>query len=228
MVQPAIEEIQRNITLFGQEPAYALRFFCRKISSMWNNPMMEGMTIITKRNSTGTLCYTVKDILYNGGILNTLLFLWQDVVQSIFLFGLVLFLIFDRKRFKLEKSCLVMAVLGGFLFHIFWEGKCQYTLPYYILLFPYSVQGYLISSANLAGGTDGLNGIGRRMRELWKEGSTKMLAIVVAIVLVVAVLPGEFLQSTIKMDNDTADYIWYCKNETRWKESGYRFGDPYE
>lgn len=228
MIQPAMEEIQRNFALFSQQPDYALRFFSRKLSSMWNSPMLEGMSIITKRNSTGALSYTVKDILYNGGIANSILLLWQDVVQSVLLFGLLLFLVFDKKKLKLENSCMIIAVLGGFLFHIFWEGKCQYTLPYYILLFPFSIQGYLNSSAYLAGGTDGLNGIGGRIRALWKEGSAKLLAAMIALVLVITVLPGDFIGAVMKMGNDTSDYIWYCRNEVQWKESEYRFGDPYE
>lgn len=228
MIQPAVEEIQRSFSLFAQQPDYALRFFSRKLSSMWNSPLLESMTIITKRNSTGELSYAVKDILYNGGVSNTVLFLWQDIVQSILLFGLVLFFVFDKKKLKLENSCMIIAVLGGFLFHIFWEGKCQYILPYYILLFPFSVQGYLSSSAYLAGGTDGLNGIGGRVRVLWKEGSAKFLAAVIALVLVITVLPGDFIGAVMKMGNDTSDYIWYCRNEVQWKESEYRFGDPYE
>ena len=123
---------------------------------------------------------------------------------------------------------MIIAVLGGFLFHIFWEGKCQYTLPYYILLFPFSIQGYLSSSSYLAGGTDGLNGIGGRIRALWKEGSAKLLAAMIALVLVITVLPGDFIGAVMKMGNDTSDYIWYCRNEVQWKESEYRFGDPYE
>lgn len=221
MIQPAMEEIQRNLTLFSQQPDYALRFFSRKLSSMWNSPLLESVTIITKRNSTGELSYAMKDILYNGGVWNTVLFLWQDVVQSVLLFGLVLFLVFDKKKLKLENSCMIIAVLGGFLFHIFWEGKCQYTLPYYILLFPFSVQGYLSSSAYLAGGTDGLNGIGGRVRALWKEGSARLLAAVIALVLVITVLSGNFIGAVMKMGNDTADYIWYCRNEVQWKNEDY-------
>ena len=221
MVRPAMEEIQRNFTLFTRQPDYALRFFSRKLSSMWNSPMLEGPTIITKRNSTGTLSYAIKDILYNGGIINTILLLWLDVMQSALLFGLVLFLIFDRKKLKLENSCMIIAVLGGFLFHIFWEGKCQYTIPYYILMFPFSVQGYLVSSSYLAGGTDGLNGIGGRIRVLWKEGSAKFLAVVIALVLVIMSLPGDFIGAVMKMNNDTSDYIWYCRNEVQWKNENY-------
>lgn len=221
MIQPAMEEIQKSFSLFAQQPDYALRFFSRKLSSMWNSPLLESVTIITKRNSTGELSYAVKDILYNGGVWNTALFLWQDIVQSILLFGLVLFLVFDKRKLKLENSCMIIAVLGGFLFHIFWEGKCQYVLPYYILLFPFSVQGYLSSSAYLAGGTDGLNGIGSRVRVLWKEGSAKFLAAVIALVLVIAVLPGDFIGAVMKMGNDTSDYIWYCRNEVQWKNEEY-------
>lgn len=221
MVQPAIEEIQRSFALFQQEPAYALRFFSRKIASMWNSPMLESATLITKRNSTGTLGYFVKDILYNGGILNTILLLWQDIVQSVLLFGLVLFLIFDKKELKLEKSCMMIAVLGGFIFHIFWEGKSQYVLPYYILLFPFSIQGYFVFSEYLAGGVDGLNGIGGRVRGLWKEGSAKLLAGLIALVIVIAVLQGTFLDAVVKLNHDTADYIWYCRNEVQWKNEDY-------
>lgn len=221
MIQPAVEEIQKSFSLFAQQPDYALRFFSRKLSSMWNSPLLESVTIITKRNSTGELSYAVKDILYNGGVWNTVLFLWQDIVQSILLFGLVLFLVFDKKKLKLENSCMIIAVLGGFLFHIFWEGKCQYVLPYYILLFPFSVQGYLSSSAYLAGGTDGLNGIGGRVRVLWKEGIAKFLAAVIALVLVITVLPGDFIGAVVKMGNDTSDYIWYCRNEVQWKNEDY-------
>ena len=33
--------------------------------------------------------------------------------------------------------------IGGFLFHMLWEAKCQYTTSYFILLIPYSMRGYL-------------------------------------------------------------------------------------
>lgn len=34
-----------------------------------------------------------------------------------------------------------VAFLGGFLFHIAWEAKSEYVLPYFLMLFPYSVRG---------------------------------------------------------------------------------------
>lgn len=36
---------------------------------------------------------------------------------------------------------LALIFIGGFVFHIFWEGKGQYTIPYFVLLFPYAVMG---------------------------------------------------------------------------------------
>ena len=35
--------------------------------------------------------------------------------------------------------CLIF--LGGFLFHILWEAKSRYILPYIIILIPVAVQG---------------------------------------------------------------------------------------
>ena len=35
-----------------------------------------------------------------------------------------------------------MILIGGFMFHMVWEAKSQYTLPYFVLLLPYTVMGY--------------------------------------------------------------------------------------
>lgn len=35
-----------------------------------------------------------------------------------------------------------LVVVGGFIFHTLWEAKAQYILPYFILLIPFSANGY--------------------------------------------------------------------------------------
>jgi len=37
---------------------------------------------------------------------------------------------------------LAMIFIGGFIFHLVWEVKGQYAMPYYVLLLPYAAMGY--------------------------------------------------------------------------------------
>lgn len=42
----------------------------------------------------------------------------------------------DDKLLNIEKLYLVIIFLGGFAFHILWEAKSRYIIPYVIILFP--------------------------------------------------------------------------------------------
>ena len=35
----------------------------------------------------------------------------------------------------------MIAVLGGFLFHMVWEANSRYILPYFLLMLPYAAWG---------------------------------------------------------------------------------------
>lgn len=42
----------------------------------------------------------------------------------------------DNRFVNMEKLYLVIIFLGGFAFHILWEAKSRYIIPYVIILFP--------------------------------------------------------------------------------------------
>ena len=65
-----------------------------------------------------------------------------NLLQFMVLMGSLLFCVFDTSRIKNGWIMLQTIFVGGFLFHIFWEAKCQYTLPYFMLLVPLAVKGY--------------------------------------------------------------------------------------
>lgn len=62
-------------------------------------------------------------------------------IQFIILFG-VLFFAFLKKRKTDVELYYCMVIIGGFIFHTFWEAKCQYILPYFVLMLPLSAAGY--------------------------------------------------------------------------------------
>ena len=84
----------------------------------------------------------MKDILYSGGVINTVITLVLDVVHTMILFGVLLYLALCMKDFQIREALLMICFIGGYLLHIFWEAKCQYTILFFVLLFPYVFRGY--------------------------------------------------------------------------------------
>ena len=48
-----------------------------------------------------------------------------------------------RKDGDISKVILLLCVLGGFLFHILWEGKSQYLISYFPLMLPCAAVGMM-------------------------------------------------------------------------------------
>ena len=63
-------------------------------------------------------------------------------MQSIILFGVICYIILGFKEIKLKELLYAIVFIGGFIFHLIWEAKCQYTITYFVLLIPYFVIGY--------------------------------------------------------------------------------------
>ncbi len=143
-----MQSFRDSFALFAQNPEYMVRFFARKLASMWADPAFQCFTGINTKDH-GEFSYAVKDAIYNGGTVNTVLYLLLDVLQSIQYFGVILFLLCTRKKFKLEKAHLTVAFLGGFLFHLIGEAKSHYVINYALLLIPFAVQGYVLATGRL-------------------------------------------------------------------------------
>lgn len=73
----------------------------------------------------------------------------MNVVQTLVLFGTVMYFILNYKKIKIKELIFAIIFIGGFIFHLLWEAKCQYTITYFILLIPYTVLGYKCISEKL-------------------------------------------------------------------------------
>ena len=225
ITQASIENIKYNIDLFCREPMYALRFFFRKTASMWNNPSFQSLTIVTKRNIYGTLSYFWKDLLYDGGTKNVVLRIVMDIMHSMTLFGMVLHVILNRKRQDLKHCILKVTFIGGFLFHLVWEAMGQYALPYYILIIPFAVHGYELLVRRLQTLFANTNTVKEKATAIknasLNTGSGKRMLALAVVILLIAVADFEILNSSIKLQGEESDYIWYCTNEIQWKNDDY-------
>ena len=50
---------------------------------------------------------------------------------------------------KFKELIFAIIFIGGFVFHLIWEAKCQYTITYFVLLIPYSIVGYKKTSEKI-------------------------------------------------------------------------------
>lgn len=138
--EKAIESIVDNFGFFYHNIKDGVTRMGRKMASQWNNPTFQCYTVNVGRESKRELSPVIQGLLTGSG--REILTGYMNVFHSILLLGVMLYFIYAWKRVKIYELLPAVAVMGGFVFHIFWEAKCQYVLPYFILLFPYAVIGY--------------------------------------------------------------------------------------
>ena len=124
-----------------KSPSNAVRFFLRKNASQWADPLFQSLWTSQVRQTRNERPGWMEAVLGKKG--STALGQFLDVLQFWAYAGVLLWLLFGRrdKRF-FESLLLQIAVLGGFVFHCFWEAKGQYTLSYFVLLLPLAVLGF--------------------------------------------------------------------------------------
>ena len=144
------EDLKESISNFIENPDYAYSFFAQKIISQWCEPTFQSMWIVLVRESlleqTSILRYWLV-APYSGA--NILLRDVLNVFQTLIYFGALIYALFEKRKNIIDWTGLII-VLGGFLFHIMWEGKAQYTINYFMLLIPYGIIGlyYLTKRMN--------------------------------------------------------------------------------
>ena len=67
---------------------------------------------------------------------------YMDTMETIIFFGTLIYIVINFKKIKFKEMFFAIVFIGGFIFHIIWEAKCQYTITYFILIIPYAVKGY--------------------------------------------------------------------------------------
>lgn len=136
----ANEEIARRLEVLGKDPAYMLEFFYEKTVSQWNEPTYEALLINNNGNQHEKPLSPIGRSLFTGKI-NQLLNFHFNLYQLVIFGGTVAFLLGWRKKITSALMLPGLCVLGGFFFHLLWEGKSQYIWPYFFMLLPYCAGG---------------------------------------------------------------------------------------
>ena len=209
-----VREIVKNDLLnrigeLKNDKKYALNFFGRKIASMWNEASFESFWINTVRTRSVNWEDWLVGVMYDGGAVNTGILWIEHLALMMIYFGALLYVLPGNRTMR--ENLFLICFIGGFLFHLFWEAKGQYTIVYVYFLIPYAIQGYYqmmkkIESVSLS----------------FEQGREKKVAILLCgIVLIVLTATNNRISANcIKLSGDEKAYQEYL--EHHW--DGFRSG----
>ncbi len=119
-----VDEVKQRLAYFAQNPGYALEFYTKKVTSMWTENTYSAIrSNIVKEN----------DPIEKG---TDILMFYQKALLLVICVCCIVFLIKNRKDISLEALFLITIFIGGFAFHILWEAKSRYIIPYIVVLIP--------------------------------------------------------------------------------------------
>lgn len=133
----------------------AFDFFSKKILSQWNEPEFESIWVSKVKGHTDNELASkgIGKAVYEGSFGQALGIHFNIYMQILYLlFAAGIYMMFINKKTNIETILLPLVVLGGFGYHLLFEGKSQYVLTYIPLLIPvaaYALNTILESSGKL-------------------------------------------------------------------------------
>ncbi len=119
-----VEEIKNRLKYFSENIGYTFEFYINKLASMWT----ENTYSAVRSNSEGE-----NDKIENATKPITF---YQKALLLLICVCSLIFLIQKRKKLSIDVIFLITIFIGSFAFHILWEAKSRYIIPYIIVLIP--------------------------------------------------------------------------------------------
>lgn len=135
------EDLKETLREFTSKPLKAADFFIRKAESIWAEPTFQSLWIQEVKGDSWIFPRLTQSLFERGGILNALYLSACNYMQTLVYLGTILFLGFCWKKITWEQLLPGIIFIGGFLFHMVWEAKGQYSVCYFIILIPYAFAG---------------------------------------------------------------------------------------
>lgn len=132
-------DLQERLARFAVDPAYTRNFFLKKTYSQWAEPTYQCFWINQNKESDQTT--PLMEAVCTDTPLNARIVEWMNQYQSLIWVCGAWYLWHKRKTLQMEQLLPALAIFGGFLFQLVWEGKSQYILQYFMLALPYGAAG---------------------------------------------------------------------------------------
>lgn len=208
--------IKERLRYFIDHKEYAIGFIGHKLASQWNNPTFQCCWIVNMQTSNIEQPDWMKKIYSVSG---------QDKIGKIFnllqfiiLMGCLIFVIFDCDKMNMCWLFLQMVIIGGFLFHILWEAKCQYTLPYFLLLVPMAIKGY-DDVENIV-----INTHNKISNKQYINRTSMFIILFVGILVYISFSKSIITEKMVKIDDNAEAYSKYVQFNTTDKIEDGNYG----
>lgn len=218
-----IKEILKKLT---ENPLdEGIPFFAGKIAFQWNDPTFSGIFLSKNRSSAITLPDFAQSII--EGEAGVMLSVFLNYVQTWILLGVLCYLLFYWRSKNVYELFGAVIFIGGFLFHCFWEANSSYAIPYYVVIVPYAVKGWL----DIARRVDDAIKRGKLCKEN-TDSKTRIAtaAAIACLILLAAFSRTNLFHNTIALNNGAeAEEQFYHRNQETGQEleDGYYAISPY-
>ena len=143
----AKEETFNRLNYLFSDKHHAYEFFSKKIASMWIEPTYQGYWVNQVRNHRVNFPNWLNVFMSAKGY--TVAARIFNIFIILIFTGTLLWVVFEPKNKFVNKSFYLLSFVGGFTFNLFWEAKSQYSITYFILLFPCAIRGYGLILKNI-------------------------------------------------------------------------------
>lgn len=136
------EMMQERMQAMKAQPGYLRGFYQGKLLSQWNVPTYQSLYFNFNHGDVYHEKLAALGDRLSGDLFDSVVRM-ADRLQFIIYLGCLFYFIFCvRKDSEITQHLLAVAVIGGFLFSIFWEAKARYMYAYYMMMFPLAALGY--------------------------------------------------------------------------------------
>ena len=120
------DKIKDRLTYFSQNIGYTYRFYTMKLASMWSENTYSAVRLNLLHESEDDYLNVIKEPLT----------FYQKALLILMCVCSIIVLIQNRKNLSVNVIYLILIFMGGFAFHIIWEAKSRYIIPYIVVLIP--------------------------------------------------------------------------------------------
>lgn len=131
------EMVSGYIKYYKKHPEEAYQFFNKKITTTWADPLYESIFSGPKQEAGQYVRTKQLHRLFNEEKYDTGLYLLMKAYIILLLVSAWIFVWKYLKEYDGAKLGMIF-LIGGFLFHLFWETKGQYVYPYIFMQIPAS------------------------------------------------------------------------------------------
>lgn len=131
--------VKERINVFMNDYTYANDFFYEKITSQWNEPTYECLWLNWVRPKYNQNENSVYQAVAEKGA--PYLIEYMNIHQQFVFFATLIGILLCFKKKDILCCGFILIILGGFLYHLLFEAKSQYILPYFLFMCGFSAVG---------------------------------------------------------------------------------------